>query len=357
LQKIVDNGIPAYLVGGEFDLFQNGEPLDYAGLQNAWAGRPPTAPMAPDQPVTGRYQMIDGPWAHINGSSVDIDVLELEWFDTWLKGEPTGMDRTPTPLHYYDLGTGRFLETTTYPFTNAQPATYYFGPAGTLTTPPPAEATAGHESIAWSPTGSPCGRPLDQWAMGPVSIASASAGVLPPCVANDRTTQLGPWATTYTTAPMDGPVTLAGPITATIYATADTAETEWVVEVEEVTPNGTSYPLTEGALLGSLRAVDPARSWTIDGATVLPYHSYTEESAQPVVPGAVEAYQVQVFPTLVTVAAGKRLRVTVSTTDTPHLVPIPSQFTNLAGGRYDIQRTPAAPSSLTVMLAPAPAAG
>lgn len=357
LQKIVDNGIPAYLVGGEFDIFQNGEPLDYAGLQNAWAGRPTTAPMVAGQDVTGRYQMIDGPWEHINGSGVDLDVLQLEWFDTWLKGEDTGMDRTPTPLHYYDLGSGRFVETSTYPFTGSRPATYYLGPSGTLTTTPPADGAAGRDPILWSATGSPCGRPFDQWAMGAVSIASTSLGVLPPCVSDDRTTALGPWATSYTTAPLDQPATLAGPISATVYASADTTDTELVVELEEVTPDGTSYPLTQGALLGSLRAVDPAQSWTIDGATVLPYHPYTQQSARPVVPGAIEEYRIQVFPTVVTVAPGDRLRVTVSTTDTPHLVPTPSQFTRLVGGRYEIQRTRAAPSSVTVLLAPGPAAG
>ena len=73
--------------------------------------------MLPGQRTTGRYQLIDGPWEHINGSSVDVDPLELEWFDTWLKRERTGMASTPTPLHYYDLGSGKFDETSTYPFT------------------------------------------------------------------------------------------------------------------------------------------------------------------------------------------------------------------------------------------------
>jgi hypothetical protein len=54
----------------------------------------------------------------------------------------------------------------------------------------------------------------------------------------------------------------------------------------------------------------------------------------------------------VTIAAGDRLRVTISTVDTPHLTPIPAQLARLAGGRYDILRTPAAPSSLTVELDP-----
>ena len=165
------NGIPAYLLGGEFDIFQNGEPLNYAALQNAYDHRPTTAPMLPGQPATGRYQLIDGPWEHINGSSVDVDPLELEWFDTWLKGEHTGMATTPTPLHYYDLGTGNFDETTTYPFTGSDPTTLYFGAGGTLGAAKPTAGTAGSDTIDWSPVGNVCGRPIDQWSMGGISIA------------------------------------------------------------------------------------------------------------------------------------------------------------------------------------------
>jgi hypothetical protein len=54
--------------------------------------------MVSGQRTTGRYQLIVGPWEHLNGSSVDVDPLELEWFDTWLKHERTGMARAPTPL-------------------------------------------------------------------------------------------------------------------------------------------------------------------------------------------------------------------------------------------------------------------
>jgi putative CocE/NonD family hydrolase len=350
LARIVANGIPAYLVGGEFDIFQNGEPLNYAELQNAYDGRSVDAPMLPGQRTTGRYQLLDGPWEHINGSSVDVDELELEWFDTWLKGESTGMASTPTPLHYYDLGTGRFDETTAYPFTGATPTRLYFAAGGTLSRAAPTRSTAGTDTVAWSPVGAVCGRPVDQWSMGGISIPAHSAGLLAPCADEDNLTQLGPWETTYTTAPFAEPEAVAGPITATIYASATTSETEWVAEVEDVAPDGASYPLTEGALLGSLRAVDTGRSWTSHGLTVYPFHPYTSASAQAVTPGRLTEYQLQIFPTLATIAKGDRLRVTISTTDTPHLTPQPSQLPELAGGIYTIDRAPSAPSSLTVEL-------
>lgn len=348
LPNIVANGIPAYLVGGEFDIFQRGEPLNYAELQNLWAGRPATAPMVAGQKVTGRYQLIDGPWEHLNGSSVDVDQLELEWFDTWLKGERTGMGATPTPLHYYDLGTDKFAETTTYPFTGATPTRMYFG-AGTLSATPP--RTSGADTIAWTGAGSPCGRPVDQWSMGPISIAAQAVGATAPCAEGDRSTQSPPISTTYTTAPFPAARTLAGPISATVYASATTTDTEWVVEVEDVAPDGTSRPLTEGALLGSFRAVDKASSWTSpDGGYLLPYHPYTQASARTVVPGQVTRYDIEVFPTFDTIAQGHSLRVTVSSVDTPHLQPIPSQVANLIGGVYQIQRSPQAPSAIEVSL-------
>jgi uncharacterized protein len=81
--------------------------------------------------------------------------------------------------------------------------------------------------------------------------------------------------------------------------------------------------------------------------TVLPYHPYTQASTQPVTAGQVTEYQIQMFPTLDTIAAGDSLRLTVSTADTPHLTPLPTQLPNLLGGVYTIGRSSDAPSSLT----------
>ena len=86
----------------------------------------------------------------------------------------------------------------------------------------------------------------------------------------------------------------------------------------------------------------------VGGVSVLPYHPYTQASAKPVTPGTVTEYQIQIFPTLATIAAGNQLRLTLATTDTPHLVPLPGQLPQLAGGVYTIARSATAPSSLTV---------
>jgi hypothetical protein len=361
LNRIVANRIPAYLIGGEYDLFQRGAPMNFAGLQNAWAGRPVNAPMRTGQPVTGRYQLLDGPYTHLSAAlPKTLDELELEWFDTWLRGERTGMAQTLTPLHYYDLGTGHYAADTKYPIAGTAPQTYYFsgvrsGSAlsqndGTLTTSKPTSST-GSDSVHWLPVGSSiCDRSIDQWGAGALTFVTSRFPKPVPCFDDDRLGQIGPTALTYTTAPFTHARTLAGPIAATIYAGANRTETEWVVNVEDVAPDGTSKPLTQGALLGSARALDRSRSWRVDDKLVMPYHPYTKAAAVPVRRGAVTRYDIEVFPTYSTLAAGHRLRVTINTTDFPHLLPTPQQFVKLFGGTYEVQRTATAPSSITVPL-------
>jgi putative CocE/NonD family hydrolase len=361
LADVVANGIPAYLIGGEFDLFQRGEPLNYAALQNLYDGRSGSAAMAFGQPVTGRYQLWDGPFTHLGGASIDVDPLELRWFDTWLKGINTGMASTPTPLHYYDLGTNTYDETTTFPFSGLAATRYYLSPTrsgsdptslndGTLTTTPPASSTSA--ALVWSPVGSPCGSAVDQWGIGPVRYVEQETGISSlPCIQDDRLTQLGPSILNFTTTPFAHGTTLGGPISATVYAKATTKETEWVVEVEDVSPDGQSTPLTEGALLGSLRATSAAQSWTAgDGQYLLPYHPYTQASSQPVVPGAMTRYNIEVFPTLSTIAPGHRIRITITTADSPHLQTTVPETANLVGGVYQVEQGPAGPSSVELPL-------
>jgi putative CocE/NonD family hydrolase len=186
--------------------------------------------------------------------------------------------------------------------------------------------------------------------MGALSLLPHMAGLAVPCIDDDRPSQVGPTALTYTTAPLSSARTVAGPISARIYASATTRESEWVVNVEDVAPDGASTPLTEGALLGSFRQLDAARTWTVDGATLIPYHDFTKATQHAVVPGQVTAYDIEVFPTYATIAAGHRIRVTVSTTDFPHLMPTPGQLLNLLGGVYSVQRTAQAASSVTIPL-------
>ncbi|MDX6669225.1 MAG: uncharacterized protein QOK04_2605 [Solirubrobacteraceae bacterium] len=353
LERIVRNGIPAFAVDGWFDLYQRGAPLNYSGLQNAWAGRPVGAPMLPGQKTTGRYQLLQGPWYHLDaGTGFDIFKLELAWFDRWLKDQPTGIDQTYHPLHVYDIGARRWIDTAAYPFKEATPHTFYLdgGPSnsgapsqndGRLTTAAPTAATTGADQVLFTGASSPCNFGTEQWSAGGLTFAAEFGGVPSgnPCTQDDRTIQTGPGALTYTTPALTRSTVVAGPVDATIYATSTRPDVEFVATLEDIAPSGVSRPLTTGALLGSFRALDHGLTWYApDGRPIAPYHPFTRASVMPVETGAVTRFDIEVFPTLAEIPAGHRLRLTLTTSDSPHLLPTPLVAPNLAGGVYQVQR-------------------
>lgn len=362
MHDIVDNRIPAYLVGGSFDIFQRGQPLNFAGLQNAWAGRAVGQPMSPHQPVTGRYQLLLGPWTHLDFAALDVKDLQIAWYDRWLKGMDTGIERTRTPLHVIDATTQASKDWATYPVPDTTVSTYYLGAGRTGTAPSSNDGSlglgappvlAGRDTITWSPVStSVCSRATDQWLGGLPSTVLDELGVGWQCNTDDRAAQTGPNVLTYTTPAFTEARQIAGPIAARLYLTSSTTESQLVVTVDDVAPDGRSRPLTSGALLGSQRALDVEQSWTVDGRLVLPYHPATQSSAMPVLPGIVTRYDVEVFPTFATIEAGHRLRIQVSSTDAPHLQPTLPQTLALLGGQYDVLRTASHPSSLSVPFAP-----
>jgi len=355
LSTVVAHHVPAFLVGGWYDLFQHGEPLNYIALQNLSDGRPAGAPMTSDQAVTGRYQLLMGPWYHLTaGAGINLDVLELEWFDTWLKHEPTGMAQTTTPLHLNVLGTSRYVDLSRWPADGAGASTLWLGPGGTLSPALPTNP-AGSDPIAFTGLSVPCDRETSQWMMGADNVAFGAARLgADPCTNTDNGIQVGPAALTFTTAPMAVDTVVAGPMDVSIAATDTAKDAEWIANVEDVSPSGTSVPITSGALLGSMRALDPSRSWFGPGGRLLlPWHPFTSQSATAVVPGEVTRYDVEVFPTFAEIPKGDSLRVTISTSDTPHLLPTAPQLANLAGGVYGVELNATTPSYLDTVLLPA----
>jgi putative CocE/NonD family hydrolase len=353
LAKIVENDIPTFLQGGWFDLFQRGETMNYAALQNAYAGRPVNAPMKPGQKVSGKFQLLQGPWYHTTGtaggeagSDVDVEALQLRWFDRWLKNDHNGIDDTKTPMHLWENTAGRWVDTDVWPMTDTA-TTYYLnaGPSasnavstndGTLTPSAPTDATAA-DQVAWYDGSAPC-------STGEPALAAQAR-----CASDDRAQQAGPHALTYT---MDaGGKSLAGAVDATIFLTSTTSDAQVHATIDDVAPDGTSVPVTLGALLGSMRQVDSSQSWyDRDGKLVTPYHPFTYESSVPMTPGEVTRLDLELFGIVWRFAPGHKLRLTITTSDQPWAVPSAAQMTKLAGGIYAVQRNATAASFVNLPL-------
>lgn len=345
LDRVVENDVSAYLVGGQYDVFQRGEPLLYSGLQNAWAGRSVWAPMEPGQEVTGKYQLLTGPWDHGNqGSTVDLDAIQLRWFDHWLKGADNGVTDTATPLHVHEPG-GATYSIANYPAETATHQRFHLQADGSLDrrTPTSSDAWA---KVNYKPVSLSCQRALVQWTAG------LARDLYERCKGLGQATKPQPGDAAWETSALAEDLRIAGPIGLTLQARSNRPQTQFVVTLQSVAPDGTVTDLSAGALLGSARAIDPDRSWEVNGdGFALPYHPHTREAEQRVPVGEVTRHDIEIRPVFETVPAGHRLRVSVQTADTPHLLPSPLRTLDALGGQYQVQTNSVHPSFLELPVA------
>ena len=132
----------------------------------------------------------------------------------------------------------------------------------------------------------------------------------------------------YLTDPLPNDLLVAGPAVLTLFAAIDQDDTNWIVTLKDVGPDPSvrtaregereipddlpERELTRGWLKASYRALDPQRSlpWK-------PWHRLTREARQPVVPGAITEYQIEILATANLFRAGHRIAIEIASADIP----------------------------------------
>jgi len=101
----------------------------------------------------------------------------------------------------------------------------------------------------------------------------------------------------YATEPLTEPLTIAGPVSAVLYASSSARDTDWFVRLMEVDEDGRIFPLVEG----KIRA------------------RYRVSTREPVFleAGRVYEYTIDLWQTGITIPAGRRLRVEVASASFP----------------------------------------
>jgi predicted acyl esterase len=96
-------------------------------------------------------------------------------------------------------------------------------------------------------------------------------------------------------------------------------DTDFVVKVSDVAPDGTATLVTQGYLRASHRAVDAVRSQFIGGVNMAPFHPHTLAALDPPpADGTPRTYDIEIWPTAKTWVRGHRLRVDIYSADTPN---------------------------------------
>jgi putative CocE/NonD family hydrolase len=241
--------VPSLAISGWFDANFPGTPMNYLGMKEFGA-----------TPEARRPRMVIGPWTHTSrgsrllgfdyGSSAQIDWngYMCRFFDHYLKGVDNGLENDP-PVHVFVMGRNRWRAADDWPLPQTRWTKYYFrndGKAepsrsgGTLGTEPPLDEPPDEYTYDPDrPTRSPFEGPHIE---GPVDARkfSSGRGVL-----------------IYTTPPLETSVEITGPIVARLFASTSARDTDWMVRLIDVHPNGYAALLTDGVLRARCR--DPER--------------------------------------------------------------------------------------------------
>jgi predicted acyl esterase len=120
----------------------------------------------------------------------------------------------------------------------------------------------------------------------------------------------GPDVLVYRTPAFETPHVIAGPITATLFVKTTASETDLFVQICDESEAGV-VPLQRGLLRASFSTLDEDRTvYTDDGDVLRPYRPH--ESMDPVVPGEMNRYDVEVFPVAHILRPGHKLQIRVS---------------------------------------------
>jgi predicted acyl esterase len=351
--------VPTFIVGGEHDIFQRGEPLLYERLKSHVDTR-----------------LLIGPWTHTEGSSgaglpadgvPSLASISLRWFDQFLKGMHTNVAAIPRVTQYV-LGAKRWEIRSDWPDPGLEPSRLYLRAGNTLSSAPPAPTDSACSTTAPAlptlpipplpsipPVATACdaAAPLagantaDTFVQNPVSgvctqsTSQWSAGLLSavPCTTDNRLDEATS-GVSYTTPPLTQDLRFDGPVFADVWLKTTAHDAVVTVRVTDVAPDGSSTEITDGWLAGSFRAVDTSRSRYVGDQLLQPWHPFTKDSVLPVTPGQPLELPIEIFPTDTVIPAGHQLRLYVGPNDFPHAVPPVSQLAGSLAGVVQVLHDP-----------------
>ena len=101
-------------------------------------------------------------------------------------------------------------------------------------------------------------------------------------------------------------------------------DVQWVVEVNDVYPMGRARNITSGWLRASHRPYDPSDVYDVDPdyEPFDPFYDDADRNPDMIEDGELYKYVVEVWPTCNVFKKGHRIRVSISASDFPHLLPI-----------------------------------
>ena len=318
---------PAVLtVGGWFDAEDLAGPLAINRALRVGKGSP-------------RQTLVMGPWTHggwlgqqghtlgrvdfgQNTSEFFQKKLLFPFFEQYLR---SGADAKLPAAYVFETGTNTWRQYSAWPPAEAKPRTLYFHAGGQLSWTAPAEAAPAFDAYVSDPN-----RPVP-------FIAYAAQGMPREYMVSDqRFASTRPDVLVYETEVLDSDVTFAGPLTANLSVSTTGTDADWVVKLVDVYP-ADPYLLPDAPGVERLKHADsPVPLSSMGGFQQLVRanplrarfrHGFDKPEA--VVPGEVEAVQVELQDINHTFRRGHRIMVQVQSSWFPLIDRNPQTFVRI----------------------------
>ncbi len=236
------------------------------------------------------------------------DQFELRrlFFDRHLKREDNGVDEWPS-MRFFNLGEESYHDTEVWPPAGTGTTTFYMDAEGRLTGDPDAVAD-GSDDYRVDP-GATTG-PDNRW----------MAQMGQPILNLDNRGEMDARLLTYTTAPLDADVQIAGYPVVTLKLASDREDGALFVYLEDVDAEGRSRYVTEGGIRLIHRKTVPNPYFAGED----PYHSFARSDAAAMPPGEAVEVSIRLWPIAALIRAGHRIRVAVAGADADMFDPLPA---------------------------------
>ena len=316
--------VPALNFGGWYDVFLRSTIGSYKTMTE----------QAATAAARNGQRMIIGPWPHGWNASqttgevdfgedalIDVGPLLLEWFDHWLKDgpEPGG-----APIQLFVMGENAWRDEQEWPLARTEYRPFYLHADGRLLeNKPTGEDAREYVYDPADPVPTLGGNIMEPKLRGPYDQAPL----------DDREDVLR-----FVTEPFTEATEITGPITATIYATTDGADTDFMAKLIVVKPDGMAFNLVDGVIRARYR------------------EGFEEEKL--IDPGRMYGYTIDLWATSYLLSPGDRLRLDVTSSNYPRLArnlntgaPF-AQTTEMRVARQTIHLSEATPSNVVLPIIP-----
>ncbi len=126
-------------------------------------------------------------------------------------------------------------------------------------------------------------------------------------------------ALTYTSEPLAEDLVLAGPVTATLHVATTAIDTDVIVRLLSVAPDGSFSDITNGWLKAAYAELDEDLTIRNDAGDIIrPYHPHTSRAV--LTPGAPVQLEVELWQVASKIPAGNRLRVFITAQEIPWFI-------------------------------------